>query len=80
MDNEEEQVELKAAYWWYCPNCAEENYERAVAIEGSPEEIEKMRESIENDMGIEVEMEFSSVPEVVVCKKCHKQYTIWYNF
>lgn len=34
-------VDIKMAYWWHCPDCDHEHYEKAVVAELSEEEHEE---------------------------------------
>lgn len=72
-------VELIPAFFWYCPECDSENFERAIAFECSEEDKVELFEA----MDVLEHMDTSDLlraPEVVKCKSCNKEFnTMDYN-
>jgi hypothetical protein len=64
-----DKVELHQAFFWDCPECGLEMFERGVVCEN----IEEMR----GEYGIEpwVEGDFVLMPQEVECKNCHCIFT-----
>jgi len=65
-------AELHQAFSWICNNCGQRNFERAVTMEMSPEDIEEAK----NEFGMEPweEGNFLTAPDIVKCKNCGKEY------
>ena len=65
-------AEMHHAYVWDCDNCGRENFVRAIAFEGSPDDLEEMRE----EHGVETwdAGEFETYPDGVKCKHCGTEY------
>lgn len=70
-----EEVELLPAYFWKCPDCDCDNFERADISDMSDaltqEEIELLRETLrlEESEGI-----FLDMPEYVTCTFCQEKF------
>lgn len=73
-----EKVELHQAFFWICPECGNDNYDRSINMEGKlPEALEG---AIRERLGIPEWEEFSvdkieninvmMLPVVVICKSC----------
>lgn len=65
-------VEMHPAFFWDCPECGTENFERAISPELSESELEALRE----DHGVNVweSGEFLMMPLKVTCKRCNKAF------
>ena len=68
-----EDVELKDAYFWNCPGCAAENFERVVIVD-DPDKLRVMWES--DDPGFDLEPGMVAVlpPTEVTCCSCKRQF------
>ena len=69
-----ELVELHQAWMWDCPKCGRENFERAVAWEASPEDMQDAREAL--DMPDGTTGDFTTQPEEVECKHCKAEFPV----
>lgn len=66
-------VELIPAFFWICPECGVDNFERAVIIELTHQERKEIAEN--NDIDEEVENgDIMSYPEEVECSFCQTEY------
>lgn len=84
MNKSREKVELHPAFFWICPECGIDNYERSMNIEG--QEIPgRIEEEIRNEMGLE---DWEEVPDDIMksinvfmapvdvkCKTCNYETT-----
>lgn len=70
--NEEEHVQLRLAFEWTCPDCGEDRFVRAVAFEGSEEDMNTLEDALEvADLG---EGSWSWIPGNVTCHQCGKTF------
>ena len=74
---QEEKVELCPAFIWICPNCCDEQFEKAIFVEFSKEEREEMMK----DYGMVArEGDWLAGPKEVVCLECNVGFdTIDFN-
>lgn len=67
-----EPVELHPAFVWDCEECGLQNFELAIRVELSPEEMAEMRE----EQGIDPDWQgdWLSAPSEVTCRHCGKAF------
>ena len=75
-DREQEKVELHPAFFWICPECGLDNYERSLNMEGQmiPEDIQaeiKMQIGLEEWEEIPGDASVFMAPVNVKCKSCN---------
>jgi len=63
-------VEIRPAHVWTCDNCGQENFERCVVVELSPEEKAELEE---NELGAQTG-DWMTIPESVTCKSCNSEF------
>ncbi len=69
-----ENIELRPAYAWDCPNCGREVFCRAMVLEMADEDQRQIREDFfgdPDDKGF-----FMSVPKKVKCGWCNTEYGV----
>lgn len=76
MENFHEKVELIPAFVWDCPECGQENFERAIVPEFSPEQMQEMR--LERGIDPLEDGDFLVSPTNVECKHCGTSYGCHY--
>lgn len=72
-------VALEQAWVWQCPDCAAENFVKSVPVESlseQPEDVIRAVLDLEPHQPIpdNVEGEFVTAPECVMCRKCGKRF------
>lgn len=65
-------AELHPAYVWDCNQCGTENFERAITFEGSPQDLQYLKE--EHGVQPWETGEFRTVPLTVTCSQCGTIY------
>lgn len=68
----QQKVELIPAFSWYCPNCDALNFERAVFVELSPEEMAELR--LQHGVEPTDEGQFLTSPRTVCCISCATEF------
>ena len=73
-------VRLENAYFWACPVCQTDNFEKSIRAELTPDERAEMQKSAEQQIvkGAEYifEGEWVTAPESVQCNKCEAQFDV----
>lgn len=67
-----EKVELLPAFFWICPECGIDNFERGLVAEMSDAEMIDIRQEL--DLSEFEEVELVGHPEEVTCKECNTEY------
>lgn len=72
MPTKSENVELRLAFAWTCPECGLDHFERAINAEMSPEELEELR----SEHGVQPweTGHFSMSPKSVTCPECKQNF------
>lgn len=70
--NSDEEVELRPAFAWDCPECGREYFARAIVAEFSEEQMTELRE----DHGVEPweTGDFLVKPDTVTCTHCQVEF------
>lgn len=67
----DEQVELRHAFEWTCPECGRDSVVRGVV----PEMTDEDRQQLRHDMGVEdIEGTFMMQPDTVTCHHCGETF------
>ena len=67
-----ENAELLPAFFWICPECGVDNFERGLVAEMSEGEMMDVRQEL--DLSDFEEVELIGHPEVVICKECGAEF------
>lgn len=62
-------IELRPAFVWNCPECDEDNFVKAIFIEGIPDELQKEMEFNKDRKG-----HFVESPDEVTCLYCEESH------
>lgn len=73
MQTKIENVELRLAFAWTCPECGTDHFERSINAEMSPRELDELR--VEHGVQPWESGHFHTSPNVVVCPDCENQFS-----
>jgi len=76
-DQDLESVELLPAFYWICQECGKNQYQHAIHVEMSAEDMQEVLE----DLGIDIAEqlgsgEFLKIPTIVECKDCSSRFKV----
>ena len=73
MSIKTENVELRHAFAWTCPECGLDHFERAIHAEMSQEELEELR--VEHGVQPWESGHFTTSPKSVTCPDCKQKFS-----
>lgn len=69
-------IELWAAWFWTCDECGQDNFERSVTAEITPEDADKYADKYGTTPEEFLDGQWCTKPTIVTCPHCDAQYLV----